>query len=189
VSNWDEPAIIHATRRWVSGVVVDLNLCPFARRVNDSGRVRYTTTTATDVEALLVELRKELQALVATPREQLETTLLIHPAVLGEFADYNDFLPEADQLLRDLGLEGVIQIASFHPNYQFAETAVDAAENYTNRSPYPVLHLLREVSITELADDPELLDAIPKRNIATLRKLGRVEMLARLRATMHPPID
>ncbi len=178
-------AAADATRRWVGGVVVDLNLCPFARRVNDAGRVRYTVTTVGDADALLSVLGDELRALVAAPRAELETTLLIHPRALRDFGEYNDFLPEADRLVHRLGLRGVIQVASFHPEYQFVGTAADAAENYTNRSPHPMLHLLREESVTEVSGDPDFLEAIPQRNIDALRKLGRAAMVARLRAATH----
>src|SRR3954462_5488311 len=147
----DEQRVIDATRRWVAGVVIGLNLCPFARRVFDAGLIRYAVTAAADAGALLDDLARELTALAAAPRAEVETTLLIHPRALADFLDYNDFLADADRLVRDLGLRGVIQIAGFHPAYQFAGTAPDAAENYTNRSPHPMLHLLREDSITEVA--------------------------------------
>jgi hypothetical protein len=182
MDEFDERAIVDGTRRWVSGVVIGLNLCPFARRVSDAGLIRYTVTTSIDTEALRSVLGAELQTLAAAPRSKVETTLLIHPRVLTAFSDYNTFLTDADQLVRAFGLRGVIQVASFHPYYQFAGTAPEAAENYTNRSPYPMLHLIREVSITEVADDPEVLADIPRRNIELLRRLGREEMLARLRA-------
>jgi hypothetical protein len=178
----DERTVADATRRWVSGVVVGLNLCPFARRVADAGLIRYAVTPAVDTEVLRSVLREELRALAVASRESVETTLLIHPQVLTAFADYNAFLADADQVVRSLELQGVIQVASFHPDYQFAGTSADAAENYTNRSPYPMLHLIREASITEVADDVEALAAIPRRNIELLRGLGRAEMLARLRA-------
>ena len=186
MNDLDEKAVIDATCRWVSNVVIGLNLCPFARRVFDAGRVRYTVSTASDEITLLNDLGDELRNLIATPREDVETTLLIHPQALLTFLDYNDFLPEVDRLVREFGLEGVIQVASFHPDYQFAGTAPDAVENYTNRSPYPMLHLLREESITEVAGDQDALAAIPLRNILTLRGLGRAEMMARLQAVTGP---
>jgi hypothetical protein len=186
VGDLDERAAADATRRWVAAVVVGLNLCPFARRVSDAGRVRYAVTAAADGGALLAALGAELRALVAAPRAEVETTLLIHPRALAAFPDYNDFRPEADRLVRDLGLRGVIQVAGFHPGYRFAGTPPDAAENYTNRSPHPMLHLLREASVTEVAGDPAALAAIPRRNIETLRGLGRAEVLARLRAATAP---
>ena len=178
----DERTVIEATRRWVAGVVVGLNLCPFARRVSEAGRVRYAVTSAGDEEGLLAALGSELSALAAAPRAKVETTLLVHPGVLAAFADYNDFLPAADALVRRLGLRGVIQVAGFHPAYQFAGTGPDAVENYTNRSPYPMLHLLREASVTEVAADPDALAGIPARNVATLRALGRAEVLRLWRA-------
>lgn len=182
MSELDGRTAAEATRRWVAAVVVGLDLCPFARRVSDAGRVRYVVTEAADEEALLAALREELHALAASPRAEVETTLLIHPNALRAFHEYNDFLPEADRLIRSLGLRGVIQVAGFHPAYQFAGTEPDAAENYTNRSPFPMLHLLREESITEVAGDPAALAAIPRRNVEFLRNLGRAEILARLRA-------
>lgn len=172
-------AVIDATRRWIAGVVVGLNLCPFARRVFDADRIRYVVTAAVDAEALRQDLSRELTALAAAPRSAVETTLLIHPRVLADFLDYNDFLAVGDRLLGTLGLRGTIQIASFHPDYRFAGTAPDAVENYTNRSPYPMLHLLREVSVSEVADDPAALEDIPRRNVETLRQLGRAAILER----------
>jgi hypothetical protein len=171
--------IIDATRRWIAGVVIGLNLCPFARRVFEADRIRYVVTAVADVESLRQELARELTALAAAPRSVVETTLLIHPQVLRDFLDYNDFLADADRLLGTLGLRGTIQIASFHPNYQFAGTDLAAVENYTNRSPYPMLHLLREVSVSEVAGDPAVLDGIPRRNVETLRRLGRAAILER----------
>lgn len=178
----DQDAVIDATRRWVAGVVIGLDLCPFARRVSEAGRVRYAVTDARDGEGLLGALGAELAALAAAPRVAVETTLLIHPRALPAFPDYNDFLPEADRLVRRLGLRGVIQVVGFHPDYRFADTAPDAAENYTNRSPHPMLHLLREASVAEVAGDPAALAAIPRRNVEALRSLGRAAILARLRA-------
>jgi hypothetical protein len=186
VSDLDERVVIDATRRWVSAVVVGLNLCPFARRVSEAGLIRYAVTDAAGERALLEDLSRELAALAAASRADVETTLLIHPRALPAFPDYNDFLAEADRLVRDLGLRGVIQVAGFHPLYRFAGTSADAAENYTNRSPHPMLHLLREESVTEVAGDPAALAAIPRRNVDTLRRLGRVEVLARLRAATDP---
>jgi hypothetical protein len=178
----DERAAADAARRWVSAVVVGLNLCPFARRVLEGGLIRYAVSQATDGDSLLTALAGELRTLVAAPRTEIETTLLIHPWALAYFLDYNDFLSDAERLLRDLGLGGVVQVAGFHPDYQFAGTAPDAAENYTNRSPHPMLHLLREESVTEVAGDPMAMAEIPRRNIETLNGLGRAAMRARLKA-------
>lgn len=162
-------------------MVIGLNLCPFARGVFLAERIRYAVTEARDEETLLKDLADELTALTSAPISTIETTLLIHPLALGDFLDYNDFLGVGEQLIEDLGLRGTIQLASFHPAYQFAGSSPNAVENYTNRSPYPMLHLLREESISRVASDPDELLEIPRRNIATLRRLGRekiVEMLA-----------
>lgn len=178
----DPQTVIDDTRRWIAEIVIGLDLCPFARRVFDAGTIRYVVSPAINETSLLADLLRELETLTAVPITQAETTLLIHPHVLGDFLDYNDFLDAAEGLLTELGLEGVIQVASFHPRYQFADTEADAVENYTNRSPYPMLHLLREESINAIAlDEAELLD-IPGRNIETLRALGRDAILAKLRA-------
>jgi len=180
VGDVDGPAVIAATRRWVAGVVVGLNLCPFARRVTDAGLVRYAATDAGDEEELLGALGAELAALVAAPRAEVETTLLIHPRALPAFPEFNDFLAEADRLVRRLGLTGVVQLVGFHPEFRFAGADPDAPENYTNRSPHPMLHLLREESVTEVAGDAAALAEIPRRNTETLRALAREGILARL---------
>ncbi len=160
------------TRAWVERAVIGLQLCPFARAPQVRGQVRYVVSAARDPEALLTDLVEELKHLVAEPAERIETTLLIHPQVLADFADYNQFLAVADGSLAALGLEGVIQIASFHPDYRFAGTAPSDVANATNRSPYPTLHLLREASIEHaLASfaQPETIFAI---NSATMERLG-----------------
>lgn len=161
------------TRRWIETFVIGLNLCPFARKVFVDDTIRYAVSAASETEELLNDLTRELRHLVDRPITEVETAILIHPGVLQDFLDYNDFLSDADELLESLGLTGVVQIASFHPQYQFAGTSPDAVENDTNRSPYPMLHLLREESITKVAGDPAALDAIPARNVETLRALGR----------------
>jgi len=166
----DDAAIIAATRRWVETVVVELNLCPFAGRELRRGRVRFAVTPATTAAELLASLQAELERLDAHP--DTETTLLVHPAVLQDFDDYNQFLETADELLAAMGMEGTYQIASFHPQYQFADTAPGDAENYTNRSPYPMLHLLREQSLERsIASYPDPAQ-IPLRNIALMKRLG-----------------
>ncbi|MFC4260880.1 DUF1415 domain-containing protein [Marinobacter lacisalsi] len=174
----NQQALIQATRQWVERVVVDLNLCPFARRELVNNRVRFAATDAQTPDGLLDDLQRELMKLVDD--DSIETTLLIHPGVLQDFHDYNDFLAVADGLLDILELEGVIQIASFHPDYQFAGTAADAAENYTNRSPYPMLHLLREASLERAIDAYPDTDAIPQRNIERVEALGPDVMKALL---------
>lgn len=167
------PDPIDATRVWLERAVIGLNLCPFARAPYVQSRVRFALSMARDIGVLESDLRQELERLRDTPADAIETTLLVHPYVLRDFLDYNDFLDRADATVRTLGLEGDIQVASFHPDYQFAGTAQDAIENHTNRSPHPVLHLLREASIERVVDAITDPDAIYERNIATLRRLGR----------------
>lgn len=168
--NSEDPIV--ATRRWLERAVIGLNLCPFAKAVYAKQQVRFVLSEATTPEALLEELAFELVRLAQADPEQTDTTLLIHPHVLNDFLDYNDFLDQADAAVEALGLEGEIQVASFHPDYQFAGTEPDDASNCTNRSPYPTLHLLREASVeraVEAFPDP---DVIVERNIETLEKLG-----------------
>jgi len=163
---------IEATRRWLERAVIGLNLCPFAKAPQVKGLVRYVLSEASEPEALLAGLIEELKLLAGTPADRIETTLLVHPQVLADFADYNDFLGLAESAVAGLGLEGVIQVASFHPRYQFAGTAPDDLTNATNRSPYPTLHLLREESVERaVAAFPEA-EAIFEANIATMRRLG-----------------
>jgi hypothetical protein len=160
------------TRAWVDKAVIGLNLCPFAKAVQVKGQVRYAVSDATDIDTLYQDLFGELEHLVNADPAKVDTCLLIHPGVLENFLDYNDFLDLADACLEELDLTGVIQIASFHPDYQFAGTAPDDIENYTNRSPYPILHLLREDSIENaVAAFPDASD-IYEKNMATLQRLG-----------------
>lgn len=170
MTDHDDP--IAATRRWLERAVIGLNLCPFAKAVLAKGQVRFVLSAATTPEALLEQLGEELLRLRDTPADQVDTTLLVHPRVLGDFLDYNDFLGLADALVAELDLEGVLQVASFHPDYRFAGTDPDDIGNCTNRSPHPTLHLLREDSVARAVaafPDP---DAIVERNIGTLRGLG-----------------
>lgn len=163
-------------------MVIGLNLCPFARRVFDGNKIRFTVTDVTTAADLLAVMTAELESLAGVSGDGIETTIVIHPAALCDFLDYNDFLAVLDRRIEALGLDGVIQAASFHPEYQFAGTDAAAAENYTNRSPYPMLHLLREDSITRLGATTAELAAIPRRNIATLKKMGVEKILERLSA-------
>jgi hypothetical protein len=163
---------VAAVRAWVERAVIGLNLCPFARSAQQRGRVRYAHSAAVDAEALLADFCAEVRRLVATPATELETTLLIHPQALADFEDYNDFLDVADAALEALGCAGVLQVASFHPQYQFAGTAADAIDNATNRSPWPILQLLREDSVAAAAVGFPDSAAIYEANIATLRRLG-----------------
>jgi hypothetical protein len=163
--------VLLATQEWLTKAVIGLNLCPFAKAVHVKQQIRYVVSTAQSEDALAEELKQELLHLHASDPEQVDTTLLIHPYVLTGFLDYNDFLAVADALLDELGLMGELQIASFHPRYQFAGTNADDIENYTNRSPYPILHILREHSIERaVAAFPDAAD-IYQRNIDTMRRL------------------
>lgn len=164
--------VIEATHAWLRRVVIGLNLCPFARVPYAQQRVRMRVSRAQTEEELLVDLGEEMLALQSADPLVRETTLLIHPDVLNDFFEYNDFLGIADECLRELRLEGELQVASFHPGYQFADTTADAVENHTNRSPYPMLHLLREASIERAIESIADPDEIYRRNIETLRKLG-----------------
>ena len=169
----DGDAIIADTTRWLERAVIGLNLCPFAKAVHVKGQIRYAVFLGSTPVELIVELVRELQLLAAADPAVADTTLLIHPHVLPDFRDYNDFLEVADAAIVELGLENEIQIASFHPQYQFAGTAPDDVTNCTNRSPYPMLHLLREASVARaVAAFPEAGE-IFERNIETLNALGR----------------
>ena len=163
---------IEDTRRWLEAAVVGLNLCPFAKAVHAKGQIRWVLSDARDPAALLDDLVRELQFLAAADAQDVETTLLVHPQVLGDFLDFNDFLDVADAALVDLGLDGTLQIASFHPQYQFADSPPDDITNFTNRSPHPTLHLLREASIARaVASVPDAAE-IYERNMRTLQQLG-----------------
>ena len=164
--------VIALTRAWIERAVIGLNLCPFARAPYSRGRIHYRVSEAIDCEELLQDLRAELDRLVEISGDEIETTLLIHPDVLNDFFDYNGFLDRVDITLRRLNLEGVIQVASFHPQYQFAGTSPGDLGNATNQSPFPMLHLLREDSIDRalaVLDEPE---SIFEANIASLERLG-----------------
>lgn len=163
---------VAATQRWLERAVIGLNLCPFAKAVHVKGRIRWVLSDATDTEALLTQLAQELQFLADADPAEVETTLIVHPQVLADFADYNDFLDLADAAIAALGLEGTLQVASFHPDYRFAGTEADDITNASNRSPHPTLHLLREDSITQAVADTPDADQIVERNLATLRRLG-----------------
>ena len=163
---------IAATRRWLQRAVIGLNLCPFAKSVYVKDQVRYVLSAASTPDALLEELASELVWLNATDPAAVDTTLLIHPRVLTDFHDYNDFLDQADAAVDALGLEGEIQVASFHPDYRFAGTDADDAGHCSTRSPYPTLHLLREASVERALEAYPDPDVIVDRNLDTLDKLG-----------------
>lgn len=168
----EDDAVVDDTRRWLERAVIGLNLCPFAKAVHQKGQVRYVVSAATDAEALAAALVAELQHLAAVPAEQTDTTLLIHPRVLQDFGDYNDFLDVADALLEELALDGVLQVASFHPDYRFEGSDADDVANCSNRSPWPMLHLLREDSIERAVQAVPDAATIYERNIETLEQLG-----------------
>jgi len=169
----EHESVITATRDWLEKAVIGLNLCPFAKAVYVKQQVRLVVSEARNLDALLEDLDRELDRLAEADPEELDTTLLIHPYILNDFLDYNEFLDVADGVVAEHELEGVIQIASFHPQYQFADTEPDDISNYSNRSPYPTLHLLREDSIDRaVAAFPDAADIFEK-NIATLRELGQ----------------
>ena len=168
----DQYEIVAATRHWLEVAVIGLNLCPFAKAVHVKQQIRYTVTQASSEDELLAVLRDELSLLAKADSNEIDTTLLIHPQALTDFIDYTAFLRKADRLLRSQGHEGTLQIASFHPAYEFAGSSPDDIENCSNRSPYPMLHLLREDSIERAVAVFPDAGEIYERNIETLRRLG-----------------
>ncbi|KAA0088226.1 DUF1415 domain-containing protein [Trinickia soli] len=168
----DNDAIVAATRHWLVRAVIGLNLCPFAKNVHTKGQIRYVVSEASDVEGMLDALETELRALTDADPDRIDTTLLILPHAFADFLEFNDALFFAERLLTQMRLEGELQIASFHPRYQFADTQPEDIENYTNRAPYPILHLLREASVERATQAfPDAAD-IYERNQETLRRLG-----------------
>ena len=167
-----ERIVIEDTQKWLLDAVVGLNLCPFAKSVVVKDMVRYRVCSSADPADLLTMLRKELQHLAEADPDKLDTTLLIAPNALPDFLDFNDFLADCDEVLMDLELDGVLQVADFHPRYQFGGTAEGDIENFTNRTPYPTLHLLREASIDKAVEAYPDASLIFERNIEVLNKLG-----------------
>lgn len=167
--------IIDDVRQWLDEVVIGQQLCPFAATPRDENRVRIAVSHATDEEALLKDLQAELEHLSDTPAAELETTLLAIPDLLEDFEDYNDFLDLVDMWLEQFGWEGEMQVASFHPHYQFADTEADDAGNLTNRSPWPLLHIIREESLEQVLEHFPDAEAIPERNIERMRALSAEE--------------
>jgi hypothetical protein len=167
-----DPDPVDSTLRWLERAVIGLNLCPFAKAVHLKRQIRWVDSTAADAEALLAELVAELQWLAAADPADTDTTLIVHARALLDFEDHNDFLDLADAAVEALGLDGVLQVASFHPGYRFADLDADDPANLSNRSPHPTLHLLREDSVTRAVSAvPDAAD-IFERNIRTLRQLG-----------------
>ncbi len=180
--------VIAETRAWVQRAVVGLNLCPFAKAPLVKDQIRFVVCESDDPRVLLELLCAQMEELAAADPTRVETTLVIHPNALTDFAEFNDFLDAADAALEDRGLAGVLQIASFHPRYQFADTAADDLGNATNRSPYPTLHLLREASVERAVEAFPETEAIGENNIATLVALG-AEGWAQLQAQCRADAD
>lgn len=167
-----DDAVIAQTKLWLEKAVIGLNLCPFAKGVHIKDQIRYFVSHATTTEELIKDLMAELEVLAEANPEKIDTTLLIHPFVMQDFLDYNDFLEVADATLEELDLDGILQVASFHPQYQFEDAAPDDIDNYTNRSPFPTLHLLREDSIDKAVEAFPEAEQIYEKNMQTLRALG-----------------
>jgi hypothetical protein len=185
-------AVCNDTRRWLERAVIGLNLCPFAKSVHVKGQVHYAVSDARYVDELLLDLEAELKALIASDAAARDTTLLMAPYCLDDFLDFNDFLGQADKALVRLGLDGVLQIASLHPAYQFAGTEADDITNFTNRSPYPTLHLLREESIDRAVAAFPNAETIFETNMQTMQRLGRAgwdELQAGVSANATSPHD
>jgi uncharacterized protein len=164
--------VLNQTRLWLEKAVIGLNLCPFAKAVYVKNQVRLVVSQAKHADGLLEELDRELDLLAATPADEVDTTLLIHPTLFDDFLDFNDFLEIAEGVVAEHGLEGVIQLASFHPQFQFDGTEPDDIGNYTNRAPFSILHLLREESVERAVEAFPEAESIFEQNIATLEKLG-----------------
>jgi uncharacterized protein len=164
---------IEKTQQWLEKAVIGLNLCPFAKAVHTKNQIRWVLSAAQTPEDLLRELTHEMQVLASADPANIDTTLLIHPQVLNDFLDYNDFLDLADGALEELELDGVLQIASFHPQFQFEGTQPEDISNYSNRSPFPTLHLLREDSVEKAVSAFPEAESIFERNIETLEALGQ----------------
>ena len=173
--NTKHDIVIEDTRNWLVKAVIGLNLCPFAKGVHVKNQVRYRVSDASTPEALLEDLISELTLLRDANADEIDTTLLMHPGVMQDFLDFNDFLDVVDAAVEDLELGGVLQVASFHPQYQFADTDPDDIENYSNRAPYPTLHLIREESLDRAIEAFPEAEDIYETNKATLRKLGLAE--------------
>jgi uncharacterized protein len=168
----DEAFVIAQTRLWLEKAVMGMNLCPFAKAVYVKNQIRWVVSKARHTDDLLEELDRELDLLVATPAHEIDTTLLIHPTLFDDFLDFNDFLEIAEHVVDEHGLQGVVQLASFHPKFQFEGTQPEDISNYTNRAPYAILHLLREDSVERAVEAFPQAEAIFETNIETLEKLG-----------------
>ncbi|MGD9773506.1 DUF1415 domain-containing protein [Diaphorobacter sp.] len=168
----DDSVVVQDTVRWLERAVIGLNLCPFAKSVHVKGQIHYVVSHATDARGLLQDLQRELEALAEAPPEKRDTTLLMAPLVMPDFLDFNDFLELADELVEAMDLAGILQVASFHPQFQFEGTLADDVTNCTNRAPYPTLHLLREESIDRAVEVFPEAEEIFERNMEVLERLG-----------------
>ena len=164
--------VIADTVRWLERAVIGLNLCPFAKGVHTKGQIHYVVSEATDARGLLEDLQRELEALAEISPAKRDTTLLMAPQCLQDFLDFNDFLELVDELVEAMDLGGILQVASFHPRFQFDGTAEDDVTNATNRAPYPTLHLLREDSIDQAVEAFPEAETIYERNMQVLGELG-----------------
>ena len=187
--NHSEDFVIAATTSWLNRVVIGLNLCPFAKAVHAKKQIRFFVSAAIQRDKLLCDLKRELSLLASADPEQIESTLLIHPEVLNDFVEFNDFLAVCDLAILELELDGVVQVASFHPYYHFAGTECNDVSNYSNRSPFPTLHLLREESIARAVETFPDAAAIYERNIATMKKLGAIKLRSLFASLMDGEIN
>ena len=169
---------VQDTVRWLERAVIGLNLCPFAKSVHVKGQIHYVVTLATIAEDVLAALREELQGLANAPAEVRDTTLVVVPHCLHDFLDFNDFVGDVEDVVHDMGLEGTVQVASFHPQFHFAGTDADDVTNCTNRAPYPTLHLLREASIDRAVSIFPEAETIFERNMEVLEEMGMAGWLA-----------
>lgn len=185
MNNNEQLDSIRVTQQWLERIVIGLNLCPFAKREYQKERIRFKQSLASDEQALLHDLVVELGLL--NRRDDIETTVLIVPNALAEFSEYNQFLSFVDTLIREMDLDGVFQVASFHPQYQFAGTRPDDVENYTNRAPYPILHILREASLEKAIERHPNTAQIPQDNIKLMQLLGLTQMANLLRSCEPEP--
>ena len=168
----DDTTVVQDTVRWLERAVIGLNLCPFAKGVHTKGQIHYVVSHASDGRELLQDLQRELEALAEISPEKRDTTLLMAPGVMQDFLDFNDFLELADELVEAMDLAGILQVASFHPQFQFEGTEADDITNATNRAPYPTLHLLREDSIDAAVQAFPEAETIYERNMQVLQELG-----------------
>lgn len=176
----DSSEVERQVENWLTSIVIDLNLCPFAQAEYRKNKIRFKVSTAESEQEIVRDLIVELS--LVNKHDGIETSLLILPHALAEFEYFNDFLGFADSLLEEMNLDGVFQFASFHPDYRFADTEADDVENFTNKAPYPILHILRESSLDWAVEQHPDTEQIPLDNIALMNKLGREHMLKLLTA-------